>query len=67
MSPNVEKIDKWHFAQSLLKWSQIIESTHQREGGDKSIKEVQNPLESDHTSIVVSHLINQAASQVRHW
>lgn len=50
MSPKVEKLDKWHFAQSLLKKSQIIESNQQiGKGRKKSIKQAQSPLESGHT------------------
>lgn len=70
MSPKVEKIDEWHFAQSLLKQSQIIESTHQRRRGRQEYKRSTKPFRKwPHkiSSIVVSHLVYQAASQIRHW
>lgn len=70
MSPKVEKIDEWHFAQSLLKQSQIIETTQQRRRGRQEYKRSTEPFRKwPHkiSSIVVSRLVYQAASQMRHW
>lgn len=70
MSPKDEKIDEWHFAQSLLKQSQITESTHHRRRGRQENKRSTKPFRKwPHmiSSIVVSHLVYQAASQRRHW
>lgn len=65
MSPKVEKLDKWHLAQSLLKKSQIIESNQQRGKGRDGHRASTKPFRKrPHriSSIVTIHLIYQAAS-----
>lgn len=68
-SPKVEKLDKWHFSQSLLKKSQITESKQQVGKGRDRHKANTNPFRKwPHRipSIVTIHLVYQAACQTRH-
>lgn len=68
MSPKVEKLDKWHFAQSLLKKSQIIESIQQNGKGRKKHEASTKPFRKwahKLSGTVAIHLTHQAACQIR--
>lgn len=62
MSSKAEKLDKWHFAQSLLKKKQIIESTTKKEKGDRGIKQATKPFRKCHTRSPVLSSFNLPGS-----